>query len=101
MPCLGRYKARQALGKHYRLAAYLLTLPSTQRALAASGMGIVALPDVLVREHLAHGQLVRVLPEWSLPSMTVWCVTPGRRLLPLRTRAFMDLLREAIQTVAT
>jgi len=75
--------------------------PSTQRALAASGMGIVALPDVLVREHLAHGQLVRVLPEWSLPSMTVWCVTPGRCLLPLRTRAFMDLLREAIQTVAT
>ena len=75
--------------------------PSTQRALAASGMGVVALPDVLVRDHLAQGQLVRVLPEWSLPSMTVWCVTPGRRLLPLRTRAFMELLRESIQTEAT
>lgn len=70
--------------------------PTTQRALAASGMGVVALPDVLARDYLTQGQLSRVLPRWSLPSMTVWCVTPGRRLLPLRTRAFMDLLRQTM-----
>lgn len=70
--------------------------PATQRALAASGMGVVALPDVLARDYVAQGRLSRVLPQWSLPSMTVWCVTPGRRLLPLRTRAFMELLRQSM-----
>jgi len=74
--------------------------PSTQRALAISGMGIVALPDVLAQESLLKAQLVRVLPDWSLPSMTVWCVTPGRRLLPLRTRAFIDLLRQTMGGVS-
>lgn len=70
--------------------------PSTQRALAVSGMGIVALPEVLAHECLRQAQLVRVLPDWSLPSMTVWCVTPGRRLLPLRTQAFIELLRQTM-----
>lgn len=65
---------------------------ATQRALAASGMGIVALPEVLASECVAKLQLVQVLPQWSLPSMTVWCVTPGRRLLPLRTKVFIEML---------
>lgn len=65
---------------------------ATQRALAASGMGIVALPEVLASECVAKLQLVQVLPEWSLPSVTVWCVTPGRRLMPLRTKVFIEML---------
>jgi DNA-binding transcriptional LysR family regulator len=68
--------------------------PATQRALAVSGMGIVALPEVLADEYVARSQLVQVLPDWSLPSVTVWCVTPGRRLLPLRTKVFIELLRQ-------
>jgi DNA-binding transcriptional LysR family regulator len=70
--------------------------PSTQRALAVSGMGIVALPDVLAADAVAKLQLVRVLPDWSLPAVTVWCVTPGRRLLPLRTKVFIELLRQTM-----
>jgi DNA-binding transcriptional LysR family regulator len=68
--------------------------PATQRGLAVSGMGIVALPEVLASEYVAQSKLVQVLPEWSLPSVTVWCVTPGRRLLPLRTKVFIELLRQ-------
>ena len=70
--------------------------PATQRALAVSGMGIVALPEVLASEYVSRLQLVQVLPEWSLPSVTVWCVTPGRRLLPLRTKVFIELLRQSM-----
>lgn len=70
--------------------------PATQRALAVSGMGIVALPDVLAAECVASSTLIPVLPEWSLPSVTVWCVTPGRRLLPLRTKVFIDMLRQSM-----
>lgn len=67
--------------------------PSLQRQLAVNGMGIVALADVLVAQEVAQGRLERVLPDWSLPTLAVWCVTPGRRLLPARTRAFMELLQ--------
>jgi len=72
--------------------------PALQRALALEGMGIVALADVLVIDALTQGRLKRVLPEWSLPTATVWSVTPGRRLLPLKTRAFMKMLRDAMTT---
>jgi DNA-binding transcriptional LysR family regulator len=72
--------------------------PALQRGLALQGMGIVALADVLVSDALVQGHLNRVLPEWSLPTATVWSVTPGRRLLPLKTRAFMKMLRDAMTT---
>jgi DNA-binding transcriptional LysR family regulator len=56
-------------------------------------MGIVALGDRFADKWVTQGLLERVLPEWCLPSITIWCVTPGRRLLPARTSAFVELLR--------
>lgn len=70
--------------------------PGLQRELATHGMGIVALDDRFARKWVAQGLLTRVLPEWSLPIITLWCVTPGRRLIPARTRAFIDLLRASL-----
>lgn len=64
-----------------------------QRDLAAHGMGIVGLDDRFAGKWIEQGLLKRVLPEWELPKITIWCVTPGRRLLPARTLAFIELLR--------
>jgi len=66
------------------------------RTLAAHGMGIAGLHQRAAAPLLAAGQLERVLPGWSLPTVTVWCVTPGRRLLPARTRGFIDMLGVAL-----
>ncbi|MGB9107339.1 MAG: LysR family transcriptional regulator, partial [Telluria sp.] len=44
--------------------------------------------------YLQKGELVRVLPEWEFPSATGWAVFPGRRLMPAKTRAFLDMLEE-------
>lgn len=63
-----------------------------QQALAVQGVGIVGLSDHFAQDTLGLGELVRVLPGWCLPSVNVWCVTPGRRLLPKRTAAFIDVL---------
>jgi DNA-binding transcriptional LysR family regulator len=71
--------------------------PRLQREFAAHGVGIVALADVYAHKLVEQGLLQRVLPEWSLPSVTMWCVTPGRRLLPARTTAFMDYLKATIE----
>ncbi len=73
--------------------------PGLQRDLAAHGMGIVALDERFAANLVAQGLLQRVLPEWCLPTVTLWCVTPGRRLLPARTTAFIDLLRKALGAV--
>ena len=70
--------------------------PSLQRDLAAHGMGIVALDQRFAGKMLEQGLLQRVLPDWCLPTVTLWCVTPGRRLIPVRTTAFIEMLRNAL-----
>lgn len=70
--------------------------PGLQREMAAHGLGIVALDDRLARPWVERGLLQRILPDWSLPTVTLWCLTPGRRLIPTRTSAFIELLRAAL-----
>lgn len=67
-----------------------------QQALSAQGLGIVGLSERFAAYLVGAGELERVLPDWKLPYTTVWCVTPGRRLLPQRTIAFIELLREVL-----
>lgn len=67
-----------------------------QQALSLQGLGIVALTDRFAQKWVTEGRLQRVLPDWQLPSTTVWCVTPGRKLLPQRTLAFIDLFKSVL-----
>ncbi len=64
--------------------------------LAVAGVGIAAVPDYFAVPSVRHGELRRVLPEWSLPSHNAWAVFPGRRLMPAKTRAFIDMLEAAL-----
>ncbi|WP_414842420.1 LysR family transcriptional regulator [Hydrogenophaga sp. Root209] len=59
---------------------------------ALAGLGIIQVPEVGVREHLAAGRLVEVLPTWRPPSMPVSLVYPHRRHLPMRAQVFMNWL---------
>lgn len=70
--------------------------PRLQRELAGHGMGIVGIDSRFAQTWVEQGLLQRVLPDWSLPTVTIWCVTPGRRLLPARTSAFIEILRGAL-----
>jgi len=67
-----------------------------QRELAAHGLGLVGLSERHAAAFVHKGLLERVLPDWSLPTMTVWAVTPGLRLQPTRVTAFIEMLREAL-----
>lgn len=67
-----------------------------QQALSAHGLGIVGLSERFAEELVKQGAIKRVLPDWHLPPATVWCVTPGRRLLPQRTMAFVELLKAVL-----
>lgn len=57
-----------------------------------AGMGIAYLPDWLVADDLASGKLMRLLPEYDVPSVTLFAVyTSRRRMLPT-LRSFIDFL---------
>jgi DNA-binding transcriptional LysR family regulator len=60
--------------------------------MARLGTGIAALTHHFAEPYLRSGELEPVLDEWSLPSVAAWAVFPGRRLMPSRTRAFLDAL---------
>jgi len=65
------------------------------RALAKSGVGIAALDTELAREDVASGRLRRVLPDWSLAPVQVHAIT-DTRLLPARTRLFIDFIKSRL-----
>ncbi len=67
-----------------------------QRELAAHGMGITALSERIAAPLVAGGALERVLPRWQLPTVTIWSVTPGRRLMPTRVTAFVEMLAQTL-----
>ncbi|WP_018608332.1 LysR family transcriptional regulator [Uliginosibacterium gangwonense] len=67
------------------------------RLLASHGLGIAGISERFVASAVEEGLLVRVLPEWQLPSPTAWAVMPGRRLLPMRTRVFLDALQAMVR----
>ncbi len=66
--------------------------PALLVRLAISGAGITILSDHFAEPYLRSGELVQVLADWRLPTATAWAVFPGRRLMPARTRVFLDAL---------
>ncbi len=66
--------------------------PALILRMAANGAGIVLSEHGSADSYVKAGQLVRVLPEWEVQPAPLWAVFPGRRLMPARTRAFIDAL---------
>ncbi|WGZ95228.1 MAG: LysR family transcriptional regulator [Candidatus Thiothrix putei] len=64
---------------------------------AIAGMGVALLPDFELQEALAKGELVRILPEYSAQTVSVYAVYPSRQFLPEKTRALVDFLISALQ----
>ncbi|RUO78846.1 LysR family transcriptional regulator [Idiomarina tyrosinivorans] len=64
------------------------------REAAIAGQGLAALPNYICREALAAKQLVRLLPEWSLPTGQMLLVYPYRRGLLPAVRVLIDYLVE-------
>lgn len=71
-------------------------LPALLLEMAAAGLGVTATADRLAQPLVAAGRLVRLLPDWWLPPEPFWAVFPGRRLMPAKTRAFVEMLGQAL-----
>ena len=67
--------------------------PETLIHLARKGLGITMITDHFAEKLVRSGELEQVLTDWATPSVTAWAVFPGRRLMPARTRVFLDALQ--------
>ena len=73
-------------------ARTLVNAPDMLLRLARAGLGVTAVGLAYAAPFLARGELVRVLPGWFLPPIPCWAVFPERRLMPLRTRLFIEAM---------
>jgi len=65
------------------------------RDAAVAGLGVAALSHYQIEQELAAGTLCEVLQDYRLPLRSVFLVTLPDRLLPTKTRVFIDFLMQA------
>lgn len=65
------------------------------KQLCTLGMGITLLPGDIVTKEVANGALVQVLPDWKGEPVPIYAITETR-LLPAKTRCFIDYLKECL-----
>ena len=63
---------------------------------AVDGAGVAVTSRLLAEEHLARGELVHILPDWIFSRYTIYAALPSGRMLPARTRVFLDFLTEQV-----
>lgn len=59
---------------------------------AKRGFGACCVPRYAVERELSNGDLVQLLPEWSMEKRTMHMVYPHRENLPVKTRVFIDFV---------
>jgi DNA-binding transcriptional LysR family regulator len=64
---------------------------------AVDGAGVAVTSRLLAAEHLARGELVHILPGWIFSRYTVYAALPSGRMLPARTKVFLDFLSQQAQ----
>lgn len=79
-----------------RRAMMINATPAVLAATLAGG-GLSILPDFLVAEPLRNGQLVNILPSWTLPSGGVHVVYPAARFRPPKVTKFVEMLIDEIK----
>ncbi|NWK79361.1 LysR family transcriptional regulator [Aquitalea sp. LB_tupeE] len=67
------------------------------RQFVLAGMGLSIQPEPEVRQELADGSLLRVLPQWRLPALGIFVVTPRRDAQPAKVRYAIEALRQRMQ----
>ena len=70
----------------------LANSPELLMRMAIKGAGICLANDHFALPHVKRKELVSVLDPWRPKPVNAWAVFPGRRLMPAKTRVFIDAL---------
>jgi len=69
----------------------------TCRMIALQGGGILLQPSFIMADDVREGRLLELLPQYQFDSLGIYVVYPSRRQLPLKVRAMIDYLSQAMQ----
>ena len=76
----------------------ILSDPEAIALAARQALGVALLPMPFAFAHIASGELVRLLPGWYSDAGPLSIYYPTRKLLPAKTRAFVDFVAERFRT---
>ncbi|MBR9787964.1 MAG: LysR family transcriptional regulator [Vibrionaceae bacterium] len=60
------------------------------RSSCSEGLGITLMPNVMVKEYIERGDLIRVLPDWSANPRDIYMLYNHKDHLPEKVRLFID-----------
>jgi DNA-binding transcriptional LysR family regulator len=69
------------------------------RQFTLAGMGVSLQPEPEIRELLARGELLNLLPDWRPESIGLHIVTPRRDAQPAKVRYAIEALRQHLQAL--
>lgn len=74
--------------------------PTLAVQLAAAGVGLVRTAEWLVREELARGTLVPVLPSWSVGAAPLYVMyaEAGSATPPRKSRVFVEMVKAIMES---
>lgn len=61
---------------------------------ALAHLGITMMPQEICHQEIMNKKLVRILPEWSFTSSSLYIIYPSRRGLIPAVRYFIDFVTE-------
>jgi DNA-binding transcriptional LysR family regulator len=80
---------------HMRNTVFTTNTAPVCRAAALAGDGLLRATVFSVRDDVAEGRLVRLMPEWSLKQSHIHAVFPASPHMPQKVRLFIDALKAA------
>ena len=97
---INAWRFRHRLDAHEQVvAAHPRIISNSQPSLlqlCMQGLGVAVLPGVDAAAAVASGQLRRLLPDWQLPALQAWAVTPHRQLQPAKVSQAIARLRSVL-----
>jgi len=82
-------------------ARFRVDSPGALRSLLQQHVGVSVLDQFNAQEGISSKRLIRLLPEWFLPSAGIYAVYPPGRQLPAKVRSFIDFYRQYLEELKT
>ena len=76
----------------------ILSDPEAIALAARQGLGVALVPMPFAFAHIASGELIRLLPGWYSDAGPLSLYYPSRRMLPAKTRVFVDFVAERFRS---
>jgi len=92
-------RLRRGCGEEYGLAIQPRIVTDSLYALRSAvlqGVGAAIASAWVVRDDLASGALVQLVPDWQAPAIPVHLLYPYARFYPAKLRRFVDVMRDSM-----